>query len=76
MGGPVSEQLHRNHPHKRLLCTHTPLVFTRAVCLPCLYNVMISAACPEALMRLSAMVFYHMRSRDYPTCAWGQVAPS
>ena len=31
--------------------------------------VMISVTCPEALMGLSAMVFYIMRSRDYPTSA-------
>ena len=32
--------------------------------------MMISVTCPEALMGLSAMVFYIMRSRDYPTSAW------
>ena len=31
--------------------------------------VMISVTCPEAIFRLSAMVFYKMRSRDYPTVA-------
>ena len=30
---------------------------------------MISVTCPEALMGLSAMVFYKMRSRDYPSSA-------
>ena len=30
---------------------------------------MISVTCPEALMGLSAMVLYIMRSRDYPTSA-------
>ena len=30
---------------------------------------MISVTCPEALIGLSAMVFYIMRSRDYPTSA-------
>ena len=38
--------------------------------------MMISVTCPEALMGLSAKVFNIMRSRDYPTSAWGQVAPS
>ena len=32
-------------------------------------KVMISVACPEALMGLSAMEFYIMRSRVYPTAA-------
>ena len=35
---------------------------------------MISVTCREALMRLSAMVFYKMRSRDYPTSTCGQAA--
>ena len=30
---------------------------------------LISETCPEALMRLSAMAFYKMRSRDYHTSA-------
>ena len=42
-------------------------------------SVMVSVTCPEALMGLSAMVFYIMRSRDYPTgsvyISWVGMAP-
>ena len=34
-----------------------------------------SVTCPEALVWLTAIVFYKMRSRVYPASAGGQVAP-
>lgn len=57
----VQDLLYVGHAHARLL--HYSFEYL-------LYNDALSViwvTCPEAKMRLSAMVLYEIRSRDYPS---------